>query len=254
MTKYFIRLSYDGTGFNGWQKQPVGQGHSVQTEVESALSSVLRQPVEITGCGRTDAGVHAENFISHFESDDHLDTTKTVFILNKMLSKQIGIHAIYPVHDDAHARFDAISRSYTYRIHTQKDPFALYSWYYPYGDLNLETLNKAAALIMEFEDFSTFCKTHSDVKTTICHISESYWLQNGKHYEYHIKADRFLRGMIRLIVGMCVQICRQKLTIDDVRKAMQSGVKTGRDWSVPAAGLTLHDISYPYFVQLSDEK
>lgn len=253
MYKYFIRLSYDGTNFNGWQKQPFGQGHSVQTELENALSKVLRQPIDITGCGRTDAGVHALHYIAHFECGELLDTSKTVFILNKMLSRDIGIHDMILMHDEAHARFDAISRAYTYRIHTKKDPFAMYSWYYPYGDLDLTALNSAASLLIDFEDFSTFCKTNTDVKTTICRITESKWVQNGDQYAYHIKADRFLRGMIRLIVGMCVQVCRQKLTLEEIRKSIELGEKTGRDWSVPAVGLTLHDIQYPYNIKSRNE-
>ena len=250
MSRYFIRLSYVGTTFNGWQKQPLGQGKSVQGLIENALTLLLKDNIEIVGCGRTDTGVHALNYIAHFDVNKPFDREKMIFTLNKMLPYEIGIHDIIPVHDDAHARFDAVSRQYNYKIHTQKDPFLAYSWYYTYGDLSLDVLNEAAHLLLEYSDFNTFCKSHSDVKTTTCQVTRSQWTKMGSSFEYTVEADRFLRGMIRLVVGMCVQVCRGKLTLEKVKSALENREKTGRDWSVPAIGLTLSEITYPYLDDL----
>jgi tRNA pseudouridine38-40 synthase len=163
-----------------------------------------------------------------------------------MLPPDISIHGILPVHDGAHARFDASSRSYEYHLHTLKDPFAVHSLYYTYGSPDIHILNEAAGLLLEYNDFATFCKYHADVKTTLCQINESYWRLEGNNYVYRISADRFLRGMIRLVVGMCLQVERGKLTLDQVRLAMERGGRTGHDWSVSPNGLFLCDIRYPY--------
>ena len=164
-----------------------------------------------------------------------------------MLPPDIVIHDIIPMADDAHTRFDAISRSYRYHLHTEKSPFAPFSFHYKYGGLNLNLLNQIASMILEFEDFSTFCKTRTDVRTTLCNIKESYWQQADAHnWVYYITGDRFLRGMVRLIVGMQLNICRGKLTINQVENALKNRIRTGHDWSVPPDGLFLYDIRYPY--------
>jgi tRNA pseudouridine38-40 synthase len=213
------------------------------------MSAYFRFEINLTGCGRTDSGVHAKDYYAHFDSPEIPQPASHVYRLNKMLPQEIAIHDILPVHDGAHARFDATSRSYEYHLHTLKDPFAGHSLYYPYGLPDINILYEAAGLLLAFNDFNTFCKYHSDVKTTLCQVNESYWRVEGNRYIYRISADRFLRGMIRLVVGMCLQVDRGKLTLDQVKMAMEQGVRTGHDWSVSPDGLFLCDIRYPYLPQ-----
>lgn len=247
LARYFIRLSYCGTAYNGWQNQPHEGTITIQSVIENALYTFLRQKIEITGCGRTDKGVHARDYYAHFDSDILEEIPTLIFRLNKLLPPDITIHDIFQVANDAHARFDAISRSYEYHLHTEKSPFAIHSFYYTYDTPKIEILNTVAELILQYDDFSTFCKFHTDTKTMICHITESQWEQFGNHYIYRIKADRFLRGMIRLIVGTCLQVARGKISIEEVKIAMTEKRRTGQDWSVPASGLFLSDIRYRNF-------
>ena len=214
--------------------------------MENALFTFLRQKVDITGCGRTDKGVHARDYIAHFDIAPLDEIPTLIFRLNKLLPIDIAVHDIIQVTEDAHARFDATSRSYEYHLHTEKSPFDIHSFYYTYDTPNIEILNEVAELMLDHVDFTTFCKFHTDVKTMNCHITESRWEKIGNQYIYRIKADRFLRGMIRLIVGVCLQVSRGKLTIEEVKTAMSEKRRTGQDWSVPAEGLFLCDIKYPY--------
>ncbi len=246
MPRYFIRLSYCGTRYNGWQSQPHAGTVCIQPTIEAALTQFLRSSISIVGCGRTDTGVHAMDYYAHFDHEDIGDITQLVYRLNKILPADIAIHSVHKVHENAHTRFDAISRSYVYHLHTVKTPFRPNSFYYRYSHPDLDILNEAAALIMEFTDFSTFCKLHTDVNTMNCKITESKWIKNGDAYEYHVTSDRFLRGMIRLIVGMCLNVARGKLSLAEVSKALENKDRTGHDWSVPAEGLFLHSIRYPY--------
>ncbi|MBK8624612.1 MAG: tRNA pseudouridine(38-40) synthase TruA [Saprospiraceae bacterium] len=250
MSRYFIKLSYCGTAYNGWQSQPHKGTKTVQDAIEKALGTYLRQTIDITGCGRTDTGVHAKDYYAHFDSETVGDIDTLIYRVNKILPNDIAIHDIIKVHDAAHARFDASSRSYQYHLHTSKSPFADRSYYYFYDQPNVEILNDAASILLEYTDFTTFCKVNSDVHTMNCDIKECYWEQHGEHFAFHITADRFLRGMIRLIVGMCLQVSRGKLTIDEVRKALEEKRRIGQDWSVPAIGLVLCDIKYPYLNDL----
>ncbi len=250
MSRYFIKLSYCGTAYNGWQSQPHKGTKTVQDAIEKALGTYLRQTIDITGCGRTDTGVHAKDYYAHFDSETVGDIDTLIYRVNKILPNDIAIHDIIKVHDAAHARFDASSRSYQYHLHTSKSPFADRSYYYFYDQPNVEILNDAASILLEYTDFTTFCKVNSDVHTMNCDIKECYWEQHGEHFTFHITADRFLRGMIRLIVGMCLQVSRGKLTIDEVRKALEEKRRIGQDWSVPAIGLVLCDIKYPYLNDL----
>jgi len=246
LARYFIRLSYCGTAYNGWQNQPHAGTTTIQSVIENALFTFLRQKVDITGCGRTDKGVHARDYFAHFDIAPLDEIPTLIFRLNKLLPDDIAVHEIIEVAEDAHARFDATSRSYEYHLHTEKSPFSSHSFYYTYDKPDIEILNKVAQLILRYRDFTTFCKFHTDVKTMICHITESRWEKIGNQYIYRIKADRFLRGMIRLIVGVCLQVSRGKLTIEEVKTAMSEKRRTGQDWSVPAEGLFLCDIKYPY--------
>mgnify|MGYP002400442411 FL=1 len=246
MARYFIRLSYCGTAYNGWQNQPHAGTTTIQSVIENALFTFLRQKVDITGCGRTDKGVHARDYIAHFDIAPLDEIPTLIFRLNKLLPIDIAVHDIIQVTEDAHARFDATSRSYEYHLHTEKSPFDIHSFYYTYDTPNIEILNEVAELMLDHVDFTTFCKFHTDVKTMNCHITESRWEKIGNQYIYRIKADRFLRGMIRLIVGVCLQVSRGKLTIEEVKTAMSEKRRTGQDWSVPAEGLFLCDIKYQY--------
>lgn len=246
MARYFIKLSYCGTRYNGWQSQPHIGTSTIQTTVEDALSTYLRQPVSLVGCGRTDTGVHAKDYYAHFDTPDLEDLLSIIYRVNKLLPPDIAIHNIIKVHDQAHARFDAISRSYEYYLHTSKSPFAHLSYYYVYDQPDLATLNEAAAIVLDYVDFTTFCKLNTDVHTMNCKITESYWEQRGDQYIFKISSDRFLRGMIRLIVGMCLQVARNKVSIEEVRSAITEKRRIGNDWSVPAVGLILCDIRYPF--------
>lgn len=246
MGRYFIRLSYRGTAYNGWQSQTDGHSVTVQQVIQKALSSLTGNDILMTGCGRTDTGVHARGYYAHFDSESLPDPATVVYKLNRMLPDDIAIHAIVRVHDGAHARFDAVSRSYQYHLHTAKSPFMHESWSYPYRHPDPGKLNKAAAIVKEYTDFATFCKSKTDVRTTTCHLTESYWISQDDACVYRITADRFLRGMIRLIVGMSLNFERGKLSESDIRNALESGVRTGHDWSVPPEGLMLCDIQYPY--------
>lgn len=246
LARYFIRLSYCGTSYNGWQNQPHEGTVTIQSTIEIALGKLLGAKTDITGCGRTDTGVHARDYMAHFDTDQTIEAETVIYRLNKMLPQDISIHEVKRVADSAHARFDALSRSYEYHLHTAKSPFAVHSFYYTYDKPDIEVLNEAAAIIMEYRDFSTFCKLHTDAKTMICHVTESYWIKNDDQYIYRISADRFLRGMIRLIVGMCLNVARGKIRIEDVHQALKNKQRTGHDWSVPANGLILCDIRYPY--------
>ncbi len=215
--------------------------------IEKALSTYLQKTIEIVGCGRTDTGVHAKNYFAHFDVNYELmDIPLLLYRINKMLPGDICFHDIIKVQSDAHARFDAVQRSYEYHLHTVKSPFLTHSYFYPFGISDIGILNDAAAIILEYGDFSTFCKTRTDVKTMDCKVSESFWYQNGNQFIYKITADRFLRGMIRLIVGMSLNISKGKLSTDEVRKAIEEKRRTGHDWSAPAIGLFLCNIRYPY--------
>ncbi|MBK9256437.1 MAG: tRNA pseudouridine(38-40) synthase TruA [Saprospiraceae bacterium] len=244
--RYFIRLSYCGTHYNGWQNQKPGKGISVQKTIQDAISTLLRKETIITGCGRTDAGVHASDYKAHFDFEPEITNESFIHKLNKLLPPDIVVQALQEMPEGAHARFDAISRSYVYHMHTTKSAFRPFSFFYKYTKPDFIKLKAAAAIISDYNDFTTFCKTRTDTKTNLCRISESKWLQTSEHtWEYHITADRFLRGMVRLIVGMCLNVCREKLTIDDVKKALECKTRTGHDWSVPAEGLFLSDVAYP---------
>lgn len=250
LARYFIRLSYCGTAYHGWQTQANDAQLTVQGVLAKALSLYLRTEVEVTGCGRTDAGVHARDYTAHIDVPALTDIPTLLHRVNRMLPDDIAIHNVCPVHDQAHARFDAVSRSYEYHLHTSKDPFAIQSFYYTYGKPDVEVLNEAAQLLLAYTDFYTFCKTHTDVQTTLCHLTRSEWVQSGDQYIYRVSADRFLRGMIRLIVGMCLNIDRGRLSLDGVRRALESRSRLPDDWSVPAHGLFLCDIRYPDRISL----
>ncbi|PWK73750.1 tRNA pseudouridine38-40 synthase [Mucilaginibacter oryzae] len=250
--RYFIELAYNGTNYHGWQVQQ--NAVSVQELLNKALSTVLRQSIETTGCGRTDTGVHAKEFFAHF--DVHLAEGETNPLestpfrgrggLNALLPYDIAIKNVIPVHADAHARFDATARSYQYHIHFNKDPFLNgFSW--QLRDMpNLDLMNEAAATMMQYVDFSCFSKSNTQVKTNNCKISRAEWVITENGIVFHITADRFLRNMVRAIVGTLMMIGRGEIKPEGIRQIIESKNRSNAGTSVPACGLYLTEVKYPY--------
>ena len=247
--RYFITLSYDGTHYHGWQIQP--NGLSVQEKLQWALSTILRQDdILVTGAGRTDAGVHARMMVAHFDINgemqgEKLDCFQLVYKLNRLLPQDIVVQVVQPVDDDMHARFSATSRTYRYYIHTVKDPFRRaysHELHYP---LDFKLMNKAAALLLNYEDFGAFCKAHADVKTTFCHVTVAQWHQDSPtSWYFEITANRFLRNMVRAIVGTLIDVGRGRLSLDDFRKVIEGRCRTDAGESMPAHALFLEKIEY----------
>ncbi|MEL6866228.1 MAG: tRNA pseudouridine(38-40) synthase TruA [Bacteroidota bacterium] len=244
--RYFAELAYKGTAYVGWQKQP-GQ-LSLQSVIEQSLSKILRGKTEVVGCGRTDAGVHARHYVLHF---DHEGECPESFLrrLNKVLPDDIAFSSMRQVKAHAHARYAAYSRSYEYHLLYHKDPFQRdTAYYFPMAhQLDVEKLNWAAALLLDYEEFFPFCKSNTDVKTMRCELKRSEWemLERERHLVFHIQANRFLRGMVRLIVGMCLNVATGKLSLEMVKQAMDRQERMTKSLSVPAQGLYLTDIRYP---------
>ena len=242
--RFFVRISYRGTQFSGWQSQST-EVSTIQETIESAFKTLSGKEHPIVGCGRTDTGVHASKFYFHVDSE--LDWSEKSYQLNALCGDDIVIQDIFEVDKDAHARFDATKRAYKYHLHTHKNPFLKgLSFYFKEG-FNLELCNRAAGLLLEYKDFNTFCKTRTDVTHKKCELYQSYWECNDDgQFTYHIAANRFLRGMVRLIVGMCLNVGKGSLSIDEVREALEQRKTLKRAWSVPAHGLYLSDIQYPF--------
>jgi tRNA pseudouridine38-40 synthase len=273
--RYFIELSYDGTNYHGWQTQP--NAVAVQEVLDKCLSTVLRQPIETLGCGRTDTGVHTKEFFAHFDSEGFIvdgslfteksnsseipGTNEAVTInnelltmnyitllrsLNSILPKDIAIKKIFPVAAEAHARFNATLRSYEYHIHFNKDPFKNgYSWELR-DKPDVDLMNKTAAIIMEYTDFSCFSKSNTQVKTNNCKITNAEWLVKDDGIVFQISADRFLRNMVRAIVGTLLMVGKKEIEPEAVRAIIESKNRSNAGMSVPAAGLYLTRVEYPF--------
>lgn len=251
--RYFIQLSYDGTGYHGWQVQP--NGVSVQEVLQKALSTLLRQPTEVTGAGRTDAGVHASMMVAHFDwPADHkgegceempLDCTQLTYKLNRLLPPDVAVQAVRPVGPEMHARFSATRRTYHYYIHTRKDPFLRgYSWQVNVP-LDFALMNEAAQVLLEYSDFTSFSKTGTDVKTNICQLTEARWEQlKPGEWRFTVSANRFLRNMVRAIVGTLVEVGRHRMTISQMRHAIEAKDRQRAGESVPGHALYLTNIEY----------
>ena len=242
--RYFIELAYKGTHFHGWQVQP--NAVSVQECLEKALSTITRETIAVTGAGRTDTGVHSSYFVAHFDSEklllDHPDFTHK---LNSFLNKDIVIFGISKVNADAHARFDAISRTYQYHLNLRKDPFSLETSWYFFHQLNLETMNEASRILFEYTDFTSFSKLHTDVKTNNCKIYLAEWTQEGTDIIFTVKADRFLRNMVRALVGTILEVGIGKINLAEFRKVIEMKDRGAAGLSVPAHGLFLTNVEYP---------
>lgn len=247
--RYFIQLSYNGKDFHGWQNQP--NAITVQEVIEDALTKLLRAPIEIVGAGRTDAGVHAQMMIAHFETDQALNDN-LVFKLNSFLPKSIAIQSIKAVKEDAHARFDALSRSYIYRISLVKDVFNFEQSYFFKNKLNVDEMNRAAKILFEYKDFQCFSRSNTDVKTYNCKMMHAQWSVDGDELIFEISADRFLRNMVRAIVGTMLDIGVGKMKVEALHDVIQSKDRSNAGASAPAHGLYLTNIEYPNTVYLND--
>ena len=248
--RYFAELSYLGTRYSGWQKQP--KSISIQGVIEQKISKILRADIEVVGCGRTDAGVHAKQYFLHFDYEKEIPTG-FVNRLNKMLPKDIAFKKIVEIESTAHARFDATHRAYVYHVSFHKNPFSTNTaFHFPFAEkLDREKLQEAANLLLSYEEFFPFCKSNSDVKTMKCDLKRAEWVFDAEKEEliFHIAANRFLRGMVRLVVGMCLNVGLGKVSIEQVKAAMDNQTRLAKSYSVPPQGLFLTDIRYPYEVK-----
>lgn len=243
MARYFIHLSYDGTNYHGWQVQP--NGSSVQAELQRALSTLLRQPIEIVGAGRTDAGVHARKMVAHFDVVELLDLKQTAYRMNRILPRDIAVEKIEKVGDDMHARFSATSRTYHYYIHTHKDPFCRAYSCETHYDLDFDAMNEAARVLLTQDDFASFCKTGADVKTTICHVTHAQWHQTSPTtWYFEITANRFLRNMVRAVVGTLIDVGRHRIDLEDFKQIVENKTRTAAGESMPGHALFLEDVTY----------
>lgn len=242
--RYFIQLAYKGTDFHGWQMQ--NNGNSVQAELEKALSAVLRQPIRVMGSGRTDAGVHAEQQFAHFEVDEPLIVSdKYIHALNCTLPFGIAIQTIFPVRDTDHARFTARSRYYQYRISRQKNPFLTDLSYVFRQDLAVDRMNEAAALLLTHTNFKSFSKVKTSVAHFHCAVSRAEWCWQGDSLVFHIKADRFLWGMVRTIVGTLLQVGQGRMTVEQFEQIIRAQDRNAAGRAAPANGLFLVEVGYP---------
>jgi len=243
MSRFFIEVSYKGTRYSGFQVQQ--NAISVQAELEKALAIYFRETIELTGSSRTDAGVHARQNFFHFDMDKEEGVVyKSAYHINSILPNDIAVNSITKVKDDAHCRFDALSRMYQYTLYNKKDPFLKdVAYYYPYS-LDLEQLNIAADIIKHTEDFETFCKRNVQVHTYKCKIEESIWTMKGHQLFYNVKGNRFLRGMVRGLVGTMLKVGTGKINIETFREIIESKDVQKADFSMPAHGLSLLKVSY----------
>ena len=240
--RYFIELSYKGTNYHGWQIQP--DVNSVQEEITKAFETILQEKIQIVGAGRTDAGVHASQMFAHVDTTKEL-TTEYIHKFNTILPNDIVIKAITKVLDEKHARFDAISRSYEYRILIGRDPFLLETtWQIHKNKIQIDKMNKAAKILFQYEDFESFSKVKTDVKTFNCTIMRAEWRREGNQLIFYIKANRFLRNMVRAIVGTLLDVGLEKISIEDFRNIIESKKRSEAGLSVPAKGLFLTEVNY----------
>lgn len=250
ISRYFIELAYNGKKFHGWQIQP--NAITVQETLQNALEILLRQKVDIVGCGRTDTGVHARQFFAHFDLDFDtvpLNTDRLSFKLNSYLNNEIAIFRIFKVNKDAHSRFEALSRTYEYRLRLNKSPFDQETTYLSaFPRLDFERMNQAANLLFNYIDFTSFSKTGTVVKTNNCKIMQAEWKNENEVWVFTIKADRFLRNMVRAIVGTLLEVGSGKIDLEEFKQIIESKNRSNAGWSVPAHGLALVKLEYPDWI------
>lgn len=241
--RYFMQLSYHGADFHGWQVQP--NAVSVQGELDKAISTLIGEQVHVLGCGRTDTGVHARYFVAQFDTDSVFDPQQLVYKLNRMVQLRLAVQKIWPVSDAANVRFDALSRTYKYCISQEKDPFGTdisYFWSLP---LDVAEMNRAASVMFEYIDFTSFSKLHTDTKTNNCIIMHAQWTAEGSQLVFTVRANRFLRNMVRAIVGTLLEVGKGRMTVEGFRAVIESQNRSLAGTSAPAHGLFLVDVEYP---------
>ena len=261
MGRYFIHLAYNGANYNGWQTQP--ELPTVQETLEKALTTLLRQHIAVVGCGRTDTGVHASDFYAHFNVDmldvdtligpcdnvssyQRINISTLTFKLNNLLPTDIVIYDIFPVADNAHARFDATARTYQYHVSDRRLPFRQGQYCRIYYKPDIDLMNEAAKVLMEYEDFTSFAKLHTQVKTNICHLTRADWAEEEGGWVFTIRSNRFLRNMVRSVTGTLLDVGRGKLSIDGLREIIERKDRCAAGVSMPACGLFLTKVEYPY--------
>ena len=243
MQRYFVFFGYDGARYHGWQVQP--NGNSVQAELERALSLLLREEVHVVGAGRTDAGVHARQMVAHWDTGQAVDCRQLAYKLNRLLPQDIAVSRVVAVSPDMHARFSAVARTYHYYIHTQKNPFVRHTSCFIHYDLDFDLMNRAGEILCTYEDFGAFCKAHSDVKTTLCHVTEACWVQQSPtQWYFRITANRFLRNMVRAVVGTMIEVGRHRMTLDDFRAVIEGKCRSDAGESMPGHALFLEEVRY----------
>lgn len=244
--RYFIELAYNGTPFFGWQRQP--NEITVQEILENSFSLLLKKEIGITGCGRTDTGVHASQYFAHFDHDVLLSEEEQIrlaFKLNAFLPKEIVIFKIHPMPDSAHARFDAVSRTYRYYIDLGKNPFTFHFAHRTHGELSVEKMNEAAEILLNTTDFTSFSKVHTQVNNFNCNVTHAVWKSDGKQLVFEITADRFLRNMVRTIVGTLIDVGRGKMSVAQFGETIEKKDRCAAGASVPAHALFLENVRYP---------
>ena len=252
--RFFIEISYHGLHYHGWQYQP--NSVTVQEKLDYALSTFFGEKIESLGCGRTDTGVHATQFYAHFDINKAFSENQEIRFLkgiNSLLPYDIAVKHLHKVHDDAHARFDAIRRSYEYHIHFNKNPFKTYTSWLHKEPLNIESMNIAASYLLDYEDFGAFCKANSANFTNICIVSRAEWEVRNDGIVFHITANRFLRNMVRAIVGTLTEIGKGKHGAEHIKHVIESKKRSNAGASVPACGLFLTEVCYPYITEAIEE-
>lgn len=249
--RFFLDIAFNGSLFHGWQKQP--DAISVQQTLEDALSTLLRTPITIVGAGRTDTGVHANQLYAHLDCKEDLTTANWQYRINAFLPKTIAINQILLVNKEAHARFDATARTYKYYLSTAKNPFTFEFAHTLKKTPDFNLMNQAAAMLLGQQDFKCFSRSNTDVKTYICHITHAEWKQEGAQWVFTITADRFLRNMVRAIVGTLLDIGLNKKSLADFKEIIKNKDRTQAGASAPAKGLFLHKIDYPDSLFLTHE-
>jgi tRNA pseudouridine38-40 synthase len=249
--RYFIKLAYKGTNYHGWQVQP--NAITVQELLTRAFSTIFRNPVEIFGAGRTDAGVHADEFYAHVDIKNEFKANKIIYRMNTLLPNDIVVYDIFKTTEDAHARFDALSRSYEYRAFLGKNPFFTETaWQFTTTKLNVEKMNEAAKILETYTNFKCFSRSHTGVRTYNCNIMYAKWKQIDQLLVFHITADRFLRNMVRAIVGTLIEIGKGKMTLEEFKQVIESENRCNAGTSAPAKGLFLTQVTYPKTIFINE--
>lgn len=250
MARYCIHMAYNGLNYCGWQTQP--NAPTVQKTLEDALSTLIRRPIAVMGCGRTDTGVHASDYYAHFdlragESEEAVSLPDNlVFKLNSFLPADLRIYDLFRVPDNFHARFDATARTYRYQLSDKRLPFHQGLYARTYFTLDLDKMNRGGEMLMEYEDFTSFAKVHTQVKTNICHLYEAHWDREGELMVFTIKANRFLRNMVRAVTGTLIDVGRGALDYDGLRRVIEQKDRCAAGTSMPPQALFLAKVDYPW--------